>query len=551
MTFSNYFRAFQQDVANIPLPARFTFPFYYEPHPLALLAVTDLQVALSNAGWDHTFGTSYEKKDQIVGKMFGVLVVRNKEGKPGYIAAYSGKLDTNECAAPFVPPVFDLLNCPVYQEGEQELNVINSRIEELEISPEMVVARELLKSETDRLNKEISSCKDAIREGKQRRKAERAVHSDPALLERLRLESVREQYYLKDLTKEAKSRIAELEEALARQTAEMEGLKNARRVRSNGLQQYLFDNYFFLNKSGEKKYLPELFRETGFQQPPSGAGECAAPKLLQYAFLNGLDPICMAEFWWGQSPSSEIRQHGQFYPACRGKCAPILRHMLTGTELDNNPLEEELAIPKELETVYEDDHLLVINKPGGFLSVPGIMVNDSVYSRMLKKYPGATGPLIVHRLDMSTSGLMLIAKSKEVHEHLQRQFLNRTVKKRYTAILEGKPEKTEGLINLPLRPDPEDRPRQLVCHEFGKSAKTTWNLIEDMGHRAKIHFFPLTGRTHQLRVHAAHAEGLNLPIAGDDIYGTKAERLYLHASSIAFSHPVTGEAMTIEAEAEF
>lgn len=546
-----YFRGLRPGAAAIALPERFTFPFYYEPHPLATLAVEDLQTQLMNANWDQTFGTSYEKKGQIVGKMFGILVVRNKEGKLGYLAAYSGKLDTENCAVDFVPPVFDLLNCTVYQEGERELNVINHRIDELELSPDLEAARQLLEEETERLNKEITDCKEAIRAGKQRRKAERSKQTDPESLEKLRLESVREQYYLKDLTKAAKIRITELEGALARQMAEMEYLKNTRRIRSNGLQQYLFDHYFFLNKAGEKKYLPELFRETGFIQPPSGAGECAAPKLLQYAFLNELEPICMAEFWWGQSPSSEIRQHGQFYPACRGKCAPILRHMLDGMELDNNPLEEELAIPKELETVYEDDHLLVVNKPSGFLSVPGIMVTDSVYSRILNNYPEATGPLIVHRLDMSTSGLMLIAKTKDVHEHLQRQFLMRTVKKRYTAVLEGIPEKNEGLISLPMRPDPEDRPRQLVCHEYGKSAKTTWKLIDTIGNRAKVHFYPVTGRTHQLRVHSAHPEGLNIPIAGDDIYGAKADRLYLHASALTFRHPVTGQEISLEAEAQF
>ncbi|MND52220.1 Ribosomal large subunit pseudouridine synthase A [compost metagenome] len=259
----------------------------------------------------------------------------------------------------------------------------------------------------------------------------------------------------------------------------------------------------------------------------------------------------MAEFWWGQSPKSEIRIHGQFYPACRGKCEPILAHMLEGVEMDENPMLTNPAEGRDVEIVYEDEALVVVNKPAEFLSVPGKNVQDSVYERMRLKYPNATGPLIVHRLDMSTSGIMLVAKTKESHKVLQEQFIKRTIKKRYIALLDGVVESEEGFIDLPLRVDLDNRPHQLVCYEYGKPACTKWEVVERKNNKTKIHFYPITGRTHQLRVHAAHPMGLNSPIVGDDLYGNKGERLHLHAEWIEFKHPTSKEIMTIQVEAEF
>jgi tRNA pseudouridine32 synthase/23S rRNA pseudouridine746 synthase len=306
-----------------------------------------------------------------------------------------------------------------------------------------------------------------------------------------------------------------------------------------------------LNAKGEKKDLSELFKDTTQKVPPAGAGECAAPKLLQYAYQNGLIPIAMAEFWWGDSPKQEIRRHGYYYPACKGKCEPILKHMLVGLQVDENPLQKEALRKKELEIVYEDEWLVVVNKPAGMLSVPGKSDSDSVYQQMIKRYPNATGPMIVHRLDMATSGLLLIAKNKEVHQNLQAQFKNRTIEKRYTAILDGCIKMDEGIIQLPIRPEPNDRPRQVVDHIYGKPAITRYQVIERKAEQTRISFYPLTGRTHQLRVHAAHPFGLNAPIIGDELYGIKADRLYLHAEYIAFQHPITNQKITIEKKAGF
>ena len=305
-----------------------------------------------------------------------------------------------------------------------------------------------------------------------------------------------------------------------------------------------------MNQAGNKKSLLKIFKNTIYLFPPAAAGECAAPKLLQYAFLNQLKPICMAEFWWGASPNSEVREHKQFYPACKSKCEPILKHMLDGIDIDVNPLLAQKDI-EELEVIFEDDHLLFINKPTEFLSVPGKQLNDSVYALVKEKYPNVSGPLLVHRLDMSTSGILMIAKSKEVHKLMQAQFLRKTIQKSYVALLEGFIEKNEGEIDLPLRGDFDDRPKQLVCHEFGKAAKTKFRVLSREGNTTRVLFSPLTGRTHQLRVHAAHHLGLGCPIIGDDLYGKKSTRLYLHAQELIFIHPISKKEQIIYCKAPF
>ena len=259
----------------------------------------------------------------------------------------------------------------------------------------------------------------------------------------------------------------------------------------------------------------------------------------------------MAEFWWGESPKSSIRKHGLFYPACYGKCQPILGHMLKGMKIDENPLLKNPAADKTIETIYEDDDLLLINKPAEFLSVPGKIIKDSVELRMQMQYPKSTGPLLVHRLDMSTSGIMLIAKTKKAHKYLQKQFINRNIKKRYVALLDGDLKYDKGEINLPLRLDIDDRPRQLVCEEHGKPARTKWKVIKRNQTTTKVYFYPITGRTHQLRVHAAHKNGLNSPILGDDLYGEKSNRLHLHAESIEFEHPTTKKRISFKCAAPF
>ena len=321
---------------------------------------------------------------------------------------------------------------------------------------------------------------------------------------------------------------------------------------SQELQLWLFHQYQLLNARGETRDLVDIWQDyhcsprirRRFPLPPGGTGDCCAPKLLQYAYSHQLKPVCMAEFWWGPSPKSLIRHHGQFYPACRGKCKPILTWMLQGLDVDPDP--EEAAFPRlDIEVVYEDEVMAVINKPSGLLSVPGKTTDYSVATIAKQRWPGA---LPVHRLDMSTSGLLVVAKTKEAYVALQEQFVKRTVGKRYIAVIDGIPEKNSGRIDLPLANDPMNRPRQTVDHQKGKSAVTEYEVLETFGTRALVALYPHTGRTHQLRMHCAHQEGLGCPILGDELYGTKADRLYLHCDHLQLSHPVSGEKMSFNLE---
>jgi len=364
-------------------------------------------------------------------------------------------------------------------------------------------------------------------------------------------QSIADHYELKQLKKQWKERLTAWEKTVADFRIEIDKLKDERKQRSAALQNEIFDQFYFVNKALEKRSVGDIFKDTPEGRPIAGAGECAAPKLFQYAFLNYLEPIALAEFWWGQSPKTEVRIHGHYYPACRGKCEPILGHMLQGMLIEENPLQQNPAEGKSLSVVWEDEHMVIINKPSEFLSAPGKKIKDSVLTRLRERYPEATGPLIVHRLDMSTSGLLLAAKSLEIYIDLQSQFIKREVKKRYVAVLEGNVEANEGLVDLPLRVDLDDRPRQLVCYEHGKPAQTRWEVVDRKDDCTRVYFYPVTGRTHQLRVHAAHASGLNHPIVGDDLYGRRSSRLHLHAERIEFRHPVSGEWMVIEVQAEF
>ena len=570
---SDCFTQFEASVEGYTLPERFTFPFYYEPHPISLLAAKELQTYIENhIEVQHDFG--FEKGKTGIGKMFGVLVVLNQQNEVGYLAAFSGKLAGKNHHSRFVPPVFDILvEDGFYKLGEAENIKINNRIEILETDLHFLDLKNQLKTYEKQAEIEITQLRNERKEAKSQRDVRRQKGNETlsasdfeVLTKELNRESSHYFYQLKDLERSWKHQFADIQAQLDPFQNEIKTLKEARKNKSKDLQQQLFEQYTFLNQNRETKSLFDIFSNKDIEGnvtdgtsrenregviPPSGAGECAAPKLLQYAFLHQLKPIALAEFWWGQSPSSEIRKHGHFYPACKGKCEPILTHMLDGIEMDENPLHINPAEGKELETVYEDEFLLVINKPADFFSVPGINITDSVASRLKLKYPEATGPITVHRLDAATSGLMLIAKTKEVHQNLQNQFIKRKIKKRYTALLDGIVEQDEGFIDLPIRVDLDDRPRQLVCYEYGKPAQTEWKVVSRTDKHTLIHFFPITGRTHQLRVHASHPLGLNLAIVGDDLYGNKAERLYLHAAYLAFTHPVSGEVMEIEVEAAF
>lgn len=553
------FIPFRSDVSSISRPEKFTFPFYYDPHPLAQIAIKQLQEYLENqTDFNHNFGLNEQQAGLVIGKMFGVLVVENHNGDLGFLAAFSGKLGDSNDHHYFVPPVFDLLESnSFFRKEELVINEVTLELAKLEKDASYLNAKMELEKISATYQEELGKYKKEIKEAKATRKQirEQSVDLNPdeleLLLEDLRKQSIREQYFLKDFNETYKKKLATLSQAVEVFENQLITLREKRKNMSNSLQGVIFDSYYFLNSKKEPRSLQSIFENTIDHKPPAGAGECAAPKLLQFAFENELKPICLGEFWWGASPKSEVRVHKQVYPACRGKCEPILGHMLLGLEMDENPMLQNPAENKELNIVFEDDYLVIVDKPAEFLSVPGKNISDSVYTRMLEKYPQATGPLIVHRLDMSTSGILLLAKDKNVHKHLQKQFIKRNVQKRYMALLDGLVKEDSGTIDLPLRVDLDDRPRQLVCYEHGKRAVTKWEVVERRNNQTLVYFYPITGRTHQLRVHAAHTLGLNAPIVGDDLYGKKQSRLHLHAQFLQFTHPITKESVKIKVDADF
>ena len=538
---------FTTSITDIPLPERFTYPFCYTPHPLCILAAKEVQSYLTRqTAW----------KDELrQGKMFGVLIVQTEHGETGYLAAFSGILAGKNLHPFFVPPVYDLLQPQGFFKIEEEnISSINRNIRQLENDKAYAALSAELARTIQSAENILATAKAQLKEAKtareQRRKEKELNAQEEAELIR---ESQFQKAEYKRLERSWKARITTLQTQTEDWERRISALKSERKTRSAALQQKLFEQFGMLNYRGEVKNLCEIFGQTVHKTPPAGAGECAAPKLLQQAYLHGWKPIAMAEFWWGDSPKTEIRHHGHYYPACKGKCEPILQHMLQGLQVEENPMLKRMQVPsKNLEIVYEDPWLSVINKPAGMLSVPGKEDAVSVYSLMRRQYPEADGPLTVHRLDMGTSGLMLIAKSKRVHQNLQAQFKNRLVRKRYVALLEGIVPEDKGTVDLPLCLNPLDRPRQMVHTEHGKPAITDYQVLERLdGKRTRIVFYPRTGRTHQLRIHAAHPLGLHCPIIGDELYGEKADRLYLHAEYLEFTHPITGETVRITKEAEF
>ncbi|MDM1496641.1 RNA pseudouridine synthase [Myroides odoratimimus] len=556
------FRKFTSDVQSIALPTKFTFPFYYEPHPLTVLAAEELQRELSTHPLIAPLFDTEDENCLPTGKMFGVLVVKNEKGELGYLAGFSGKLGSHTDLEGYVPLIFDLWNeNGFFARGDVEvkaINAINAKIEKLEADTVYSNAKALLKQQIAEEKTAIEEKKAQHKKQKNERKAIRKEQEAILSPEEFQLlnddlvkQSLRDKYELRVLTEYWQEQITTTRDITTSIEEELNNLKEERKQKSNGLQQKLFASYKFLNYKGEEQSLLEIFEKTVLQQPPAAAGDCAAPKLMQYAYEHNYTPIALGEFWWGESPKSEIRKHQHFYPSCRSKCEPILGHMLEGLEVDDNPLLINPALNRPIEVVYEDEYFAIVNKPEDFLSVPGIYILDSVYERMKLRYPNATGPLIVHRLDMPTSGILIIAKDKDSHKALQSQFIKKSLEKRYVAILDGIIAEDEGIIELPLRIDFDDRPRQMVCYEYGKYAKTRYEVIERKDGKTKVYFYPITGRTHQLRMHASHPKGLNTPIVGDDLYGTKADRLYLHAESITFRHPKTYELMTFTIKESF
>ena len=555
------FIRFSTNIDQYSLPANFTFPYFYVPHPLALLAMSELQ---------HYLGTQQEWQYDFtaIGHMFGVLVVKNQQGDIGYLSSYAGNELTNHKIDSDTPSLFvDAIvdhhyYQPYFAEKKQHINTLRQHISTLKSTPAFIALTEKLALKNAEAEQEITAFQQSMAKSKKERKQLRTeAESNPAspvnttqleaLIHDLGNQSSREKRELKTLKDQWKALLAELTiqhntmlTSIAQQENECEQL-------SENLDMEKLRACQFTNKLGSTKSLYDLFTAVDESSPISHSSEENAPKLLQAAFKMGLIPLALGEFWWGASPYEQIRQHKNVYPACQSKCFEILEHMLEGIELDDNSLKQTPSYEKDLEIVYEDEAIVIVNKPAEFLSVPGKFITDSVQTRIKARYPEATGPLIVHRLDMSTSGLLVLTLTAETNKQVQKQFIERTVEKRYTALLEGNIELNDGIINLPLTGDLEDRPRQMVDHKQGRKAETTFQVIERNNNQTKVYLYPKTGRTHQLRVHCAHQAGLNTPIVGDDLYGFKGTRLHLHAGYLKFRHPVTNIEVSFDIESEF
>ena len=539
---------FKSDISVVETPGRFNNPFYYSPHALCVLAADEVRAMLSR---DEAL-----LADALRGKMFGVLVVRTHDGGIAYLAAFSGLLAGSNNVDGFVPPVFDFLSPTGYfKQEEGRISLLNARIKEMECDgeyPAALAEQDALKRD---MEQELSAMRESMAMSKQRRNELRATCALTADEEAsLIRESQFQKAELKRATARWQQKIAKCGERIAPLMAQIAAMKDERKRRSAALQQWLFEQFVMLNARGEGRTLLDIFKEQRGCIPPAGAGECAAPKLMQYAYANSLQPLALAEFWVGESPAGEVRHDGCFYGACKSKCEPILSHMLKGLDVEENALEQGGDIDA-LEIVYEDEWIIAVNKPHGVLSVPGIVGGTSVQQWLREEYLHTNELFVVHRLDMSTSGLLVAAKSMEVYKALQASFASRNVKKEYLALLDGVPAVASGTINLPLAPDYENRPRQRVDFAGGKEAVTHYNVLKVVEHDGRqcalVRFEPVTGRTHQLRVHAAYKDGLNLPIVGDTLYGRWASRLMLHAATLRFIHPVSGEEMVLECKCGF
>ena len=589
---------------SIPSPRQFTYPFCYDVDPLAEAASLELQRYIADADLMST--------EKGCGKMFGVLVVEYEDEsgalQRGFLAAYSGLLGGRNDWPYFVPPVFDAQQPDGhFKRTEREISAINREIAAIEHDPEYLQSVAQHEQTKKRLQAEVDAFKAEVDAAKARRDARRK--SGEPLSKEDQAEMIRESQFMKAELRRRRKAMEQANSTLhIPHSTFLKSLQRKRKQMSDELQRWLFAAYRMLNAKGEERDLIDIFREYTHAMPPAGAGDCCAPKLLQYAYLHRLRPVCMAEFWWGESPASEIRHHLHYYPACRSKCLPILTHMLKGLDVAPNPLAQKrhTAEPRVL---YADEYIMVVDKPAGMLSVPGkaesvrsefsdsanisveeyfanlqLPTNSQFTTEQFTIGEADNSKLTIqnskflkaaHRLDMDTSGLLVLARTEEAYVELQRQFASRETVKRYEAVLSGVPTQNSKLktqnsstqpsgcleaISLPLIADINDRPRQRVDMEHGKPALTLYNIVEVRAvdantavayttkkvdkRRTLVHLYPKTGRTHQLRVHCAHPLGLACPILGDPLYGIeRADRMYLHAAELTFRHPVTDETM--------
>lgn len=515
-----------------------------------------LQVRLSNSHdfSEYFFAPNNGKINN--GKMFGILVVQDNHDRLGFLSAFSGMMNGQWLVDGFMPPIFDVdTQTNFLSSGKSRLQEMSTALEVLESSQHRYALAQALEHLKKQRDEDLLALKQRHQSEKQSRDAQRfdiQVMDDASEQQiQMRALALQSQHNKREYTNASlawQKKIEALSLQLAASDTQISHLKKSRSMLSQDLHVQVFASYKLLNFSGEQQCITDFFPTS---TPPAGAGDCAAPKLIHYAQAHHLKPIAMAEFWWGASPSAGVRHHGQFYAACRGKCRPILPFMLQGLDVAPEPYYGIVIDEDEPSIVYEDDVLLVINKPSGLMSVPGKLIKDCVFNRLMATHPECPELRLVHRLDMSTSGILLVAKNLSINKILQKQFIQRTVEKRYEAILSKPLGSNEGDIDLPIRVDFDDRPRQLVCYEYGKPATTHWQLISRDETTSRVYFYPHTGRTHQLRLHAAHRDGLNAAIVGDDLYGQAGQRLMLHAQRLSFNHPVTRERLTFEVPTPF
>ena len=550
---------FEPQPAPAELPVRLASPFAPgPPHPLACRAAEALRLRLRRG--ELARGLDLGALDEPGrGKMFGVLVVTAPDGRVGYLCAFSGMLDGRWHVDGFAPPLFDAAAREAFwPAGEAELRALDERHAELTEGPEPTALRARLSELSARHATEAAGLRARHEvnrrlrhEARQRLAGEAEDDARRAALHALGQESRADDMARRRLDAAHRQECEALVSALRALDARRAELEQLRAERSRQLWQQIAYNYVIPNARGEERPLGALFAP---EPPPGGAGDCAAPKLLAQAFRHHLRPLALAEFWWGAPPLTGDRHAGEYYPACRSKCGEVLPYMLEGLSVDPAPpLDAGPGSTEEPRLVYEDAWVLVVDKPCGLLSVPGrhSPLRDSVLVRLRRRYPEASGLLVVHALDAETSGLLLVARDAESHAALQRQFARREADKRYVAWLDGHVAGDAGRIELPLRADREEGGRHIVDPAHGKRALTEWRVTQRTGDRTRVSLLPRTGLTHQLRVHAAHPLGLGAPIVGDRLYGREGARLLLHAETLTFLHPHTGARMDLECRAPF
>ena len=515
----------------------FTNPFRYTPHPLVREAA---EAVIREIDSSEELSSMFAE-----GKMMGVLIVKDQEDNLLTLKGFSGTVGGKARIDGFVPPIFDL-TCPggYYREKEAEISEINCRISSL-VKDVLTPAAASLRASQECRDEELASLREKKKEAA----------------------TISESQFANGEIKRAKDRwkgiISEKEAELHEVQESVNSLKKLRAQMSDQLQRWIFEQYIVHNAEGDKSSILDIFVNQGLM-PPGGTGDCAAPKLLNHAFMNGLKPVAMGEFWYGKSPDTAVRTHGHFYPSCTSKCGPLLTYMLKGM-MPRQGACSTYDIATEAGIVYEDEAIIAANKPSGMPSVPGLDGRESLQEWLQNKL--GISIFATHRLDMDTSGVIVYAKTHEAETNLKKQFEEHTVRKTYMARLcpddihrfaAGTPELKagdKGRIELPISPDYDERPRQKADKAQGKPSLTEYEVVSvNEDGTTDIIFHPHTGRTHQLRVHSAHLLGLGRPILGDLLYGghaasikdLRAANLCLHALRITFRHPSSGEDITLQ-----